>query len=90
MQRSRAAAKLLLLEPNMLCSRKYGPENDFIRRTPSSIRGRQPMYVWEELVKQFYDAVRNSPDWNSTLLVITLTNTVAVTTMYRLSCLRIT
>jgi len=59
------------IEPNMLCSKKYGPENDYhpayaIADTgaPTDVR------YGESLVFTVYEALRNSPDWNRTLLVI--------------------
>jgi phospholipase C len=60
------------IEPNMLCSSKYGPENDMHPAyavidtgAPTDVR------YGEELVYSIYDALRNGPDWNSTLFVIT-------------------
>jgi len=60
------------IEPNMLCSKEYGPENDmhpayaiFDTGTPTDVR------YGEELVYNVYEALRKSPDWKSTLLVIT-------------------
>ncbi|MCU1268108.1 MAG: phospholipase [Acidobacteria bacterium] len=60
------------IEPNMICSSKYGPENDMhpayaIANTgaPTDVR------YGEELVFTVYEALRKSPDWKKTLLVIT-------------------
>lgn len=59
------------IEPNMLCSREYGPENDYHPAyaiidtgSPTDVR------YGEALVSAVYEALRNSPDWESTLLVI--------------------
>lgn len=60
------------IEPNMMCSEKYGPENDMhpayaVTDTgaPTDVR------YGEVLVHTVYEALRKSPDWNNTLLVIT-------------------
>jgi phospholipase C len=60
------------IEPNMMCSKEYGPENDMHPAyaiidtgAPTDVR------YGEVLVSTVYEALRNSPDWNSTLLVIT-------------------
>ena len=60
------------IEPNMMCSKKYGPENDMhpayaVTDTgaPTDVR------YGEVLVHTVYEALKKSPDWNSTLLVIT-------------------
>jgi phospholipase C len=65
-------ASYTFIEPNMLCSKKYGPENDMhpayaITDTgaPTDVR------YGESLVHTVYEALRESPDWDSTLLVIT-------------------
>jgi len=70
----------------MLCSRKYGPENDYHPAYAIIDTGRQPITVWEELVKQFTCGAKQSR-WNSTLVGITFDEHGAVTTMYRLSLL---
>lgn len=55
------------LEPNFLHSREYGPENDM---HPTTL-GLSNVLNGEVLVYQVYQALRNGPAWNRTLLVIT-------------------
>jgi phospholipase C len=59
------------IEPNMLCSEEYGPENDMHPAYAMTDTG-QPTDVryGELLVHTVYDALLSSPDWNNTLLVI--------------------
>lgn len=60
------------IEPNMLCSRKYGPENDMHPAFAVTETGTATNVLYgEQLILTVYEALRNSPDWNSTLLVIT-------------------
>lgn len=60
------------IEPNMLCSRKYGPENDMHPAFAITETGTATNVLYgEELIYKIYQALRESPDWNSTLLVIT-------------------
>jgi phospholipase C len=60
------------IEPNMLCSRKYGPENDMHPAFAMTETGTATNVLYgEELILNVYKALVNSPDWNSTLLVIT-------------------
>jgi phospholipase C len=60
------------IEPNMLCSKEYGPENDMHPAYAMTDTG-EPTDVryGELLVNTVYEALRNSPDWKKTLLVIT-------------------
>lgn len=71
-KREGGLAAYTFIEPNMMCSRKYGPENDmhpayavFDTGAPTDVR------YGEELVHTVYEALRKSPDWKNTLLVIT-------------------
>ena len=60
------------IEPNMMCSGKYGPENDMHPAFAITDTGLATNVLYgEELIYKVYDALRKSPDWNSTLLVIT-------------------
>src|SRR5436305_2180007 len=60
------------IEPNMMCSKKYGPENDMHPAYAILNTGTPTNVLYgEELIYKIYDALRNSPDWNSTLFVIT-------------------
>ncbi|MDT7542832.1 MAG: phospholipase [Acidobacteriota bacterium] len=59
------------IEPNLMCSRKYGPENDMHPAYAVTDTGTPTNVLYgEELIYKVYDALRNSPDWESTLLVI--------------------
>lgn len=60
------------IEPNMLSSSEYGPENDMHPAYAMTDTG-DPTDVryGELLVSTVYEALRKSPDWNTTLLVIT-------------------
>lgn len=60
------------IEPNMLCSEKYGPENDmhpafaiFDTGAPTN------MLYGEKLIYDVYTALRESDYWEKTLLIIT-------------------
>lgn len=59
------------IEPNLICSKEYGPENDY-HPAYAVIDTGEPTDVryGELLVHQVYEALRNSPDWERTLLVI--------------------
>jgi phospholipase C len=60
------------IEPNMMCSGKYGPENDMHPAFAITDTGLATNVLYgEELIYKVYDALRKRPDWNSTLLVIT-------------------
>lgn len=60
------------IEPNMMCSQKYGPENDMHPAFAITDTGLATNVLYgDELIYKVYDALRKSPDWNSTLLVIT-------------------
>jgi phospholipase C len=60
------------IEPNMLCSRKYGPENDMHPAFAITETGAATNVLYgEELIFEIYQALLQSPDWNSTLLIIT-------------------
>ena len=60
------------IEPNMLCSQEYGPENDYHPAYAVTDTG-DPTDVryGEALVYTVYEALKKSPDWERTLLVIT-------------------
>lgn len=60
------------IEPHFLSSLKYGPENDgHPPYNPLEIDGPSNLLRAEKLVHDVYSAVRNSPNWETTLLVIT-------------------
>lgn len=60
------------IEPNMMCSQKYGPENDMHSAFAITDTGLATNVLYgEELIYTVYDALRKSPDWDSTLLIIT-------------------
>lgn len=60
------------IEPNMLCSRKYGPENDMHPAFAVTETGTATNVLYgEELILKIYNALANSPDWPSTLFIIT-------------------
>lgn len=60
------------IEPNMLCSRKYGPENDMHPAFAVTETGNATNVLYgEDLIYRVYEALRASPDWNRTLLIIT-------------------
>lgn len=59
------------IEPNMLCSREYGPENDMHPAFAITSTGTATNVLYgEELIYTIYKALLESPDWNSTLFVI--------------------
>jgi phospholipase C len=65
-------ASYTFIEPNMLCSSKYGPENDMHPAFAVTETGTATNVLYgEELVYRIYKALRDGPDWKSTLLVIT-------------------
>jgi phospholipase C len=60
------------IEPNMMCSRRYGPENDMHPAYAIISTGTPTNALYgEQLIYNVYNALRSSPDWDSTLLVIT-------------------
>jgi phospholipase C len=60
------------IEPNMMCSQEYGPENDMHPAFAITNTGAATNALYaEDLIYKVYQAVRNSPDWESTLLIIT-------------------
>jgi phospholipase C len=60
------------IEPNMLCSEKYGPENDMHPAFAITETGAATNALYgDALIYQIYEALRHSPDWESTLLIIT-------------------
>ena len=60
------------IEPHFLSSSQYGPENDgHPPYNPIEIDGPSNLLRAELLIHDVYTALRNSPNWNSTLLVIT-------------------
>ena len=65
-------ASYTFIEPNMLCSRKYGPENDMHPAFAITETGTATNVLYgEDLVYRIYKALREGPDWESTLFVIT-------------------
>jgi phospholipase C len=59
------------IEPNMMCSKKYGPENDMHPAFAITDTGLATNVLYgEELIYKVYDALRKSPDWDSSLLII--------------------
>ncbi|HKQ52458.1 MAG TPA: alkaline phosphatase family protein, partial [Pyrinomonadaceae bacterium] len=60
------------IEPNMMCSKKYGPENDMHPAYAITDTGAPTNALYGELlIHTIYQALRNSPDWESTLFIIT-------------------
>ncbi|HKR00347.1 MAG TPA: alkaline phosphatase family protein [Pyrinomonadaceae bacterium] len=60
------------VEPNMMCSDKYGPENDMHPAYAITNTGAPTNVLYgEQLIYTVYKALRESPDWDSTLLIIT-------------------
>jgi phospholipase C len=71
-QRPNGLPAYTFIEPNMMCSSKYGPENDMHPAFAITNTGLATNVLYgEELIYKVYDALRNGPDWDSTLLVIT-------------------
>ena len=59
------------IEPNMLCSRKYGPENHMHPAFAITETGAATNALYgDALIYKIYEALRCSPDWESTLLII--------------------
>ncbi|HEX8847257.1 MAG TPA: alkaline phosphatase family protein [Pyrinomonadaceae bacterium] len=60
------------IEPNMMCSKKYGPENDMHPAYAITDTGAPTNVLYgDQLIYTIYQALRESPDWESTLLIIT-------------------
>ncbi|MFO7589705.1 MAG: alkaline phosphatase family protein, partial [Acidimicrobiia bacterium] len=60
------------IEPNYVSSQKYGPENDGHPNPPYNlIDGPSNLLRADQLVADVYSAIRQSPNWDSTLLMIT-------------------
>jgi phospholipase C len=60
------------VEPNFLCSQKYGPENDMHPAFAIMDTGMATNALYgDELINTVYNALLSSPDWESTLLIIT-------------------
>lgn len=60
------------IEPNMLCSRRYGPENDMHPAFAITETGAATNVLYgDELIYKIFDALRRSPAWSRTLFVIT-------------------
>jgi phospholipase C len=60
------------IEPNMLCSRKYGPENDMHPAFAITETGAATNALYgDALILKIFDALRKSPAWEKTLFVIT-------------------
>jgi phospholipase C len=60
------------IEPNYLTSKKYGPENDGHPNPPYNLFAAPSNLLWaDKLVGEVYAALRASPNWESTLLMIT-------------------
>ncbi|HEY0379559.1 MAG TPA: alkaline phosphatase family protein [Pyrinomonadaceae bacterium] len=59
------------IEPNMMCSSKYGPENDMHPAYAITDTGAPTNALYGELlIHTIYEALRNGPDWESTLFII--------------------
>jgi phospholipase C len=59
------------IEPVYLDSLRWGPENDMHpEANPFQLFGPSNLGEGERLLFKVYNAVRNSPDWNSTMLVV--------------------
>lgn len=59
------------IEPNYMDSLKWGPENDMHPESHAvQLYGLSNVEEGEKLVYRIYSAVRNSPDWDRTLLII--------------------
>jgi phospholipase C len=59
------------IEPNYMDSLRWGPENDMHPESHAAeLYGISNVEEGEKLVYRVYSAVRNSPDWNKTLLII--------------------
>lgn len=59
------------IEPNYMDSIVHGPENDMHPEShPFQLFGHSNVEQGEKLVYQVYNAVRDSPDWDKTLLLI--------------------
>ena len=59
------------IEPIYFDSFRWGAENDMHPEcNPYEFYGPSNLHKGEALVRKVYDAVRNSPDWDSTLLII--------------------
>ena len=60
------------IEPVYMDSLEYGPENDaHPEANPIDFDGPSNLLQAEKLVYDLYTALRNSPNWNSTLFIIT-------------------
>jgi len=60
------------IEPVYMDSFEYGPENDaHPEANPIDFDGPSNLLQAEKLVYDLYTALRNSPNWNSTLFIIT-------------------
>jgi phospholipase C len=60
------------IEPNFMCSSTYGPENDMHPAFAVTDTGAATNALYgDELINTVYNALLNSPDWESTLLIIT-------------------
>ncbi len=60
------------IEPNMLCSSRYGAENDMHPAFAITETGTATNVLYgDELILKIYDALRKGPGWNSTLFIIT-------------------
>jgi phospholipase C len=59
------------IEPNYIDSLVWGPENDMHPESnPLQLYGPSNIEEGEKLLYKIYTAVRNSPDWNKTLLIV--------------------
>lgn len=59
------------IEPIYFDSLRWGAENDMHPEcNPYEFYGPSNLHEGEALVRKIYDAVRNSPDWDSTVLII--------------------
>jgi phospholipase C len=70
-KRANGLAAYTFIEPNMLCSQKYGPENDMHPAFAITDTGLATNVLYgDQLIYTVYEALRNGPDWDSTLLII--------------------
>lgn len=59
------------IEPVYIDSLRWGPENDMHpEANPFNLYGPSNVEEGERLLYTVYQAIRNSPDWNSTLLIV--------------------
>jgi phospholipase C len=66
-------ADYTFIEPNMMCSTKYGPENDMHPAFAAVDTGKPTNVLYgDKLIGEVYNALRSNEEiWNKTLLIIT-------------------